>query len=119
MLTCDITVPVMKIFLILTGQNVAVHLVTCDSGLVSEMVLVAEDRGLVGASDLGLSPSSWRLDEPPLLEEGVTPHDGAHVPGQVPPARRACQILGGVQTVSVDHEVPVAQIDLRGLAAVL
>ena len=63
MLTCDITVAVMKIFLILTGQNVAVHLVTCDSGLVSEMVLVAEDRGLVGAvtSDQVWCRDSWGL----------------------------------------------------------
>ena len=64
MLTCDITVAVMKIFLILTGQNVAVHLVTCDSGLVSVMVLVAEDRGLVGAvtSDQGWCGGRGHLD---------------------------------------------------------
>ena len=67
MLTCDITVAVMKIFLILTGQNVAVHLVTCDSGLVSVMVLVAEDRGLVGAVT---SDQGWCRDSRGLVGTG-------------------------------------------------
>lgn len=34
-------------------------------------------------------------------------HDGAHVAGQVAAARRARQVLRRVQTVRVQHEVPV------------
>ena len=59
------------------------------------------------------------VDEAPLLEEGVHAHDGAHVAGQVPPARRRTQVLRGVQPVGVDHEVPVGQVDLRRLGHVL
>ena len=76
MLTCHITVAVMKIFLILTGQNVAVHLVTCDSGLVSVLVLVAEDRGLVGAVT---SDQGWCRDSRGLVGAGDLDGDSRYI----------------------------------------
>lgn len=58
------------------------------------------------------------VDQTPLLEEGVHPHDGAHVSREVAPAGSNCKILARVEAVGVDHEVAVVLVHVGGLAAV-
>jgi hypothetical protein len=46
-------------------------------------------------------------------------HDRSHVSSQIPPTRRHRQVLGRVQSIRIDHEIPVILVDLRRLAPVL
>lgn len=45
-------------------------------------------------------------------------HDGTDIPRQIPAAGRDGQILDGIQTVGIDHEIAVVLIDGRRLASV-
>lgn len=62
------------------------------------------------------SPSLTRLPAPSQMDHagadftGDSPHDGAHVPGQVPAAGGGGEVLLRVEPVGVDHEVPVGQV---------
>ena len=61
------------------------------------------------------------VDQPPLLEECVHAHDGAHVARQVAAAGRARHVLGRVQAVRVQHEVTVRHVAVtrwRGLTEI-
>jgi hypothetical protein len=59
------------------------------------------------------------VDQSPLLQERMHPHDRSHVSSQIPPTRRHRQVLGRVQSIRIDHEIPVILVDLRRLAPVL
>lgn len=41
---------------------------------------------------------------------GDSPHDGTHIPGQVPATGGGGEVLLRVEPVRVDHEVPVGQV---------
>lgn len=43
----------------------------------------------------------------------IVPHYGTHIPGQVSSAGGACQVLCGVQSVCVQHKVPVGQVSVK------
>lgn len=48
----------------------------------------------------------------------MNPHDTPHIPSQVPPTRSNSKILGGIQPVGVNHEIPVILVYTRRLAPV-
>lgn len=58
------------------------------------------------------------VDKTPRLEESVHTHNGANVSTQISPASRECQVLGWVQSVCVDHEIPRIFVSRRRLAAI-
>lgn len=43
-------------------------------------------------------------------QQGDSPHDGAHIPSQVPATGGGGEVLLRVEPVRVDHEVPVGQV---------
>lgn len=59
------------------------------------------------------------VDQAPLLQEGMHPHDRSYISRQVSSTRRHGQIFGRVQPIGVDHEIPIILVDLRRLASVL
>lgn len=57
-------------------------------------------------------PVDLIVDKAPLLEESMNSHDCTDVASQVTSTSRARQILGWIQTVRVDHEVSISQVNL-------
>lgn len=48
----------------------------------------------------------------------MNPHDSANISGKVPATGRDSKILNGVQSIGVDHEIPIVLVNRRSLAAV-
>src|SRR5690349_3277380 len=46
-------------------------------------------------------------------------HNGANISSQIPSTSSACQILGWVQSISVDHEVTISQVNFWSFRFVL
>lgn len=59
------------------------------------------------------------VDESPLFQEGVNPHDGTDVSGQIPSTRSDGEVFTRPQSIGVDHKVPIFLINRRRLAPVL
>jgi hypothetical protein len=58
------------------------------------------------------------VNQTPLLKEGVYAHDGANVTGKVASAGSDGEVLDGVQSVGIDHEVAVVLVHRRSLATI-
>jgi hypothetical protein len=59
------------------------------------------------------------VDQTPLLEESVHPHDCTHISRQVPPTSGNGKILCRIETVRVDHEISVILVNLGRFTSVL
>ncbi len=51
------------------------------------------------------------VDETPLLQKGVHTHDSAYVACKISSARRDGEILGGPETIGIDHKVAIILVD--------
>jgi hypothetical protein len=58
------------------------------------------------------------IDQSPLLQESMNPHDSSHITGQIPPTSRNSQILSGIQPISINHEISIILVYTRRLAPV-
>jgi hypothetical protein len=58
------------------------------------------------------------IDQSPLLQEPMDPHDSSHITSQIPPTSRNSQILSRVQPISIDHEISIILVYTRRLAPV-
>lgn len=58
------------------------------------------------------------VNQSPLLQKGVNAHDSANITSQIPSASRDSQILDGVKTICVDHEITIVLVDGRCFASV-
>jgi hypothetical protein len=48
----------------------------------------------------------------------MDPHDGSDIPSQIPPTGSHCQILPRVESVGIDHKVPVILVNTWRLAPI-
>lgn len=58
------------------------------------------------------------VDQPPLLEERVYPHNSADISGEVTATSRDSEVFNRIQSVSVDHKISVILVNGGCLAAV-
>lgn len=59
------------------------------------------------------------VDQTPLLEESMHPHDRTYISRQVPPTSGNGEIFCWIETVRVDHEISVILVNLRCFTSVL
>ena len=58
------------------------------------------------------------VDESPLLQESMAPHDGANISSKISSTSCWRQILCWVESIRVDHKVSVGEINLWSLATI-
>ena len=55
------------------------------------------------------------VEESPLLQDRMNPDDRTNIPRQIPPASCHSQVLVGIQSVGIYHEISVIHVDLGSL----
>jgi hypothetical protein len=81
-------------------------------------VCLDQPGGQLMVLDANITATYLIVDQSPLLQEPMNPHDSSHITSQIPPTSRNSQILSRVQPIGIDHEIPIILVDTRRLASV-